>query len=176
MPRGRRKADTTATGDETPATDTPAEGTAAAAAESAGAAGDAGAGTGRTIRRRRRRNVAPNDTPTVVEALLRTRGPQGATQEELEQVVTWARAVRSEGQALTDAMKRPTRQKQEKFGERVVQHEMNTVLLNGVLAGSIGLDVKNGSIVYLHGNGSSNVAAADTGAMAGEPLAADAGA
>jgi poly(3-hydroxybutyrate) depolymerase len=111
----------------------------------------------------------------VVEALLRTRGPQGATQEELEQVVTWARAVRSEGQALTDAMKRPTRQKQEKFGERVVQHEMNTVLLNGVLAGSIGLDVKNGSIVYLHGNGS-NAAAADTGATAGEPLAADAGA
>ncbi len=170
MPRGRRKADTTPAGGETPAAEPTAEDPAATAAESAAAPGDAGAG--RTIRRRRRRNVAPNDTPTVVEALLRTRGPQGATQEELEQVVTWARGVRSEGQALTDAMKRPTRQKQEKFGERVVQHEMNTVLLNGILAGSIGLDVKEGSIVYLHG--SSN--AVGGAATEGEPLASGAGA
>lgn len=170
----RRKANTSPT-------DTPADETTTPAAASAETT-DAGATATRPIRRRRRRNVAPNDTPTVVEALLRTRGPQGASQDELEQVVGWARGVRSEAQALTDAMKRPTRQKQEKFGDRVTQHEMNLVLLNGILNGSVGLDVKDGRIVFLHGSssasGSGTSAVAGAGSLdgAGEPVAAGASA
>jgi hypothetical protein len=153
----------------------PAEETPAAVLDTASASGGEDAAPGAEgaapVRRRRRRRAnlgGPAETATMVESLLRTRQNSGATQQEIELVVGWARGVRGEGQALTEAMKRPTRQRQEKLGDRLAQQEMNLVLLQGVLDGKIGLDVKDGQIVFLTGGGS----AAGGAPSAGEPVAA----
>ena len=148
--------DTAATGDNgaTP-TDTPP------------AAGGEGATTTKKTRRRRRSlGGGPAETATLVEALLRSRATGGASQDEVEAVVGWARSVRAEAQALGDAMKRPTRQNRERLADRLAAQEMNMVLLTGVLEGRIALDVKDGKILFLHGGGGS------TGASSGEPVAA----
>jgi len=152
----RRKA--TPPAEDTPAL-TPIE-TIPAGDDAATPGGDGAAPVRR--RRRRRSNLGgPAETTTMVESLLRTRQSSGATQQEIELVVGWARGVRGEGQALSDAMKRPTRQRQEKLGDRMAQQEMNLVLLQGVLDGKISLDVKDGQIVFLTGGA----------AGAGEPVA-----
>ncbi len=144
---------------------------ASGGSDDAGAFGaPAGEGAAPVRRRRRRRTNlgGPAETATMVDALLRTRQGGGATQQEIELVVGWARGVRAEGQALTDAMKRPTRQRQEKLGDRLAQQEMNLVLLQGVLDGKIGLDVKDGQIVFLTGG----AVASGGGMVSGEPVAA----
>lgn len=135
--------------------------------DDAGAPGTDGASPVRRRRRRRTNLGGPAETATIVDALLGTRQNSGATQQEIELAVGWARGVRGEGQALADAMKRPTRQRQEKLGDRLAQQEMNLVLLQGVLDGKIGLDVKDGQIVFLTGGAASHAGASS----AGEPVA-----
>lgn len=135
--------------------------------DAAGAPGGEGTAPVRRRRRRRANLGGPAETATIVESVLRTRHNSGATQQEIELVVGWARGVRGEGQALADALKRPTRQRQEKLGDRLAQQEMNLVLLQGVLDGKIGLDVKDGQIVFLTGG-----PAAGGAPSAGEPVAA----
>ena len=156
----RRKA--TSPAEEAPA---PAPVEALPAGDDAATPGGDGATPVRRRRRRRSNLGGPAETTTMVESLLRTRQSSGATQQEIELVVGWARGVRGEGQALTDAMKRPTRQRQEKLGDRLAQQEMNLVLLQGVLDGKISLDVKDGQIVFLTGG-------AAGGVSSGEPVAA----
>lgn len=166
----RRKAADNA---DTPATtDAATNGAGPAAATAADPAPAAAAETsGAPVKRRRRRRQnlgGPAETAAMVDALLSTRQSRGASQQEIELVVGWARGVRAEGVALGDAAKRPTRPRQEKLGDRLGQQEMNLVLLQGVLDGKIGLDVKDGQIVFLTGG-----AAATGSALAtGEPVAA----
>lgn len=124
-----------------------------------------------TRRRAPRRKTGPrkgagkSETATVVDALLRTRGPRGASQEDLETVVTWAERTRAEGEALlaaTDGRRRGaksargraagTRARQlteEELKIRRSRHEMDRALLEGVLSGKIALDVRSGQILFL---------------------------
>jgi hypothetical protein len=104
-----------------------------------------------------------------VEALLKSRGFRGATQEDLQQVVAWAQQTRAEGEALrSESVPRRTRAagrsaqaraaalrqqqaQQEKLQERLTRHSMNQALLEGVLAGRVALDVQNGQLIFKDG-------------------------
>lgn len=88
---------------------------------------------------------------TLVESLLRSRGIKGATQDELQGVVAWARSIRAEGQSLTELSARPRRAKTQAPADRVARFEMNRALLDGVLGGTIALDVQDdGVLIFLH--------------------------
>lgn len=105
-------------------------------------------------KRRRRRAQSPDyaaETQTLIDAVLRSRGTRGATQEILASVVAWARSVRSEGDALRGLAGQPRRQKTQAPADRTARYEMNKALLEGVLSGNIALDVHdNGDLVFLH--------------------------
>jgi hypothetical protein len=113
-------------------------------------------GTAAVVRRRRRRRTvaAPDyalETVKLVEAVLRSRGAKGATQETLQSVITWARGIRDEGEQLRELASRPRRQKTQAPMERLAAYEMNRALLDGILAGAIVLDVQSdGVLVFLH--------------------------
>jgi len=160
---GRRKASTTTTA---------ADDTAAAASNGTTPSDTppaAGEGTTPPKKRRQRRNrntFGSAEIGTLVGALLRSRGSGGASQDEVEAVVGWARGVRAEAQALGDAMKRPTRQNRERLSDRLAAQEMNMVLLTGVLEGRVSLDVKDGKILFLQGGGAPGASAS------GEPVTA----
>lgn len=110
----------------------------------------------RRRRRRRTQNTAPDyaaETVSLVEAALRSRGARGASQELLQSVISWARSVRAEGEELKLLQGRPRRQKTQAPADRLVRYEMNRALLDGILAGTIVLDVQeNGDLLFLHGN------------------------
>jgi hypothetical protein len=110
------------------------------------------------IRRRRRRRTTPpaapdygGETTLVVEAALKSRGAKGATQDVLQNVVNWARSVRTEGDELRVLASRPRRLKTQAPVERTARYEMNKALLDGILTGGITLDVlEDGQIVFIH--------------------------
>lgn len=105
------------------------------------------------VRRRRRRTGAVDhvaQTALLIEALLKTRGTGGASQEELQSVVNWARGVHSEAEELKTLVGRPRRQKALSSPERIASFELNKSLLDNVLAGTIGLNVNAaGEIVFI---------------------------
>jgi hypothetical protein len=105
------------------------------------------------VRRRRRRTGAIDhvaQTALLVEALLKTRGAEGASQEELQSVITWARGVHGEADELKTLVGRPRRQKALASPERMAAFELNKALLDNVLAGTIGLNVNaSGAIVFI---------------------------
>jgi hypothetical protein len=144
MPRPRK---TPLPDDETPAT--PAE------LNPEGADG----ADGLPVRRRRRRRTAAQiaeqqggETALLVDAVLRSRGGRGATPDMLQNVVTWARTVRAEGDALRELSGRPRRQKTQAPMERVARFELNRALLDGVLQGTVALDVNDdGTLQFFHG-------------------------
>lgn len=110
------------------------------------------------IKRRGRRKALPkvaapaSETMQLVEKVLRSRGTRGATQETLQSVVTWARSIREEGESLQQLSSSPRRRTSPAPTERVARYEMNLALLEGVLAGTLSLDVQdNGDFVFLHG-------------------------
>jgi hypothetical protein len=103
---------------------------------------------------------------------LTSRGAAGATQSEIAQVVGWAQSILAESVALqteTAELRKlgprgkrtsplsAARQKQQKelrqqeIAERVQRHTMDRALLDGVLAGKISVDVKEGDLVFLSG-------------------------
>jgi len=92
------------------------------------------------------------ETAKIIEAALKSRGAHGALQDDLQAIMDWARGVRAEGEALKDFNGRPRRQKAESYPERIARFEMNRALLDGVLAGNIGLDVQNGALRFLQAN------------------------
>lgn len=115
------------------------------ASEAANNGGDAAAPA---VKRRRRRKSLPtalvnelSDANALVAALLQSRGEQGATQDDFHVVVAWARGIRDEGTALNTLSARPRQQKTMAPTERLTRYEMNRALLDGVIEGSIGLDV-----------------------------------
>lgn len=131
--------------------------------------GDAAAAAPVKKRRRRRMTKTPATTETgaLVEALLRSRGGRGATQIELQTVITWAHSVRDEGDALRELASRLRRPKGPAPSERTAHFEMNRALLDGVLAGSIAIDVQDGgALVFLHGNATAASSANGAGALA----------
>lgn len=104
------------------------------------------------IRRRRRRTTIDHAAQTIllVDAVLTSRAGRGATQDELQAVIAWARGVHSEAEALKLLVGRPRRMKAQASAERMAAFQLNKALLDGILAGSIGVDVdENGAIVFL---------------------------
>ena len=104
------------------------------------------------VRRRRRSGTVDHvaQTALLIEALLKTRGGAGASQEELQAVVSWARGVHAETEELKTLVGRPRRQKALASPERMAAYELNKSLLDNVLAGAVGLNVsESGSIVFI---------------------------
>jgi hypothetical protein len=112
----------------------------------------------RQQRRRRRRNTIDTaaEASRLIAALLRYRGPAGASQDELRQVVAWGRGTRAESQELqrsnsgqkgTSSSGR-TRRASEEAIARTQRSELNTLLLERVLLGTLGLDVQNGQLLF----------------------------
>lgn len=104
------------------------------------------------IRRRRRRTTIDHagQTAVLVSALLKSRGGKGAPQSALLAIVEWARAVHEEDTAMRQLKTRPRRAKAEISAERIAKFDVNKALLDGVLAGQIGIDVDDeGNIVFL---------------------------
>ena len=108
----------------------------------------------------------------LIGAVLRSRNNSnnagaGAAREELAQAVLWGRSVRAEAQALVAARKPPARggtgtrggnrqrsnntSRRQELAQREQSHELNQALLDGVLSGTIGLDVRGGTLLFLHG-------------------------
>jgi hypothetical protein len=105
------------------------------------------------VRRRRRTSRVIDhaaQTAILVDSLLKTRGTEGASQEELQSVINWARGVHAETEELKTLVGRPRRQKALASPDRMAAYELNKALLESVLAGSIGLNVsESGSIVFI---------------------------
>ncbi|MCX6366794.1 MAG: hypothetical protein NTX57_08800 [Armatimonadetes bacterium] len=106
------------------------------------------------VRRRRRTSRVIDhaaQTAILVDSLLKTRGTEGASQEELQSVINWARGVHAETEELKTLVGRPRRQKALASPDRMAAYELNKALLESVLAGSIGLNVsESGSIVFIN--------------------------
>ena len=105
------------------------------------------------VRRRRRRTAVDHAAQTIllVDAVLTSRAGRGATQDEHQAVIGWARG---EAEALKLLVGRPRRMKAQASAERMAAFQLNKALLDGILAGTIGVDVDdNGAIVFLQRSG-----------------------
>lgn len=103
------------------------------------------------VRRRRRRTTVDHGAQTaiLIDSLLKGRGAAGASQEEALAVVNWARGVHAEEAELKTLTTRVRRAKALNAPERQVVLDLNKALLDGVLAGSLIVDVnESGSIVF----------------------------
>lgn len=83
------------------------------------------------------------ETKFLVAAILRSRGVLGATPGVLQKVVAWARSVRAETELLRDLADRQRRPRTGTEPDRVMTNEMNRALLDGVLDGSIRIQVSD---------------------------------
>ncbi len=110
-------------------------------------------------RRRRRTPAAPetvSETTTLIRAVLRSRGIKGATSDVLQHVISWAYGIREEADELrtggtSTGTGRGRRAKVAVPTERLARHEMNRALLEGVLDGSIYLQVSDeGGLLFIH--------------------------
>jgi len=104
------------------------------------------------VRRRRRRTKVdlPSQTQVLIHSLLASRAGRGATQHELQGVIDWARGIHTETEALKTYGGRPRRAKTPGSSDRTAALQLNQSLLDGVIAGRIGLDVDEaGAIVFL---------------------------
>ena len=103
------------------------------------------------VRRRRRRSTVDHGAQTaiLIDSLLKGRGAGGATQEEALVVVNWARGVHAEEAELKTLTTRVRRAKALNAPERQVVLDLNKALLDGVLAGSLVVDVtESGSVAF----------------------------
>jgi hypothetical protein len=137
-------------------------GEAAATIAEPGAASDVDAATAapagqqpRQQRRRRRRTIdTAAEARLLIAAVLRQRGAAGASQDELQQVVSWGRSTRAESQELqrgtgqTGPKGRSHSAPSEEAIARAQRSELNTLLLERVLLGTLGLDVHGGQLVF----------------------------
>ncbi len=111
---------------------------------------------------------------SLITAILRSRGEQGARLDMLQGVLVWARNVRSETEALRELGERQRRPKGGAEPDRLLQNEMNRALLDGVIEGTI--------IIHLADDGSFSFASSPLPSPWGDPgtdgvatAAADAG-
>jgi hypothetical protein len=91
----------------------------------------------------------------LIAAVLRQRGAAGASQDELQQVVSWGRSTRAESQELQRGTGQTgpkgsgrTRRPSEEAIARAQRSELNTLLLERVLLGTLSLDVQQGQLVF----------------------------
>ncbi|MGC4046035.1 MAG: hypothetical protein QM758_19770 [Armatimonas sp.] len=104
------------------------------------------------VRRRRRRTTVDHaaQTSILVSALLKSRAESGAAQSAIISVIEWARGVHEEDAAMRQLKTRPRRAKAEISAERVAKFDVNKALLDGVLAGTVGINVDDeGNIIFL---------------------------
>ena len=102
------------------------------------------------VRRRRRTTVDhAAQGQILVASLLSSRGERGATQEEALAVVMWARGIHDEATELKALSTRVRRAKTENAAERQIALMLNQSLLDGVISGSLAVDVNEaGGITF----------------------------
>jgi hypothetical protein len=110
------------------------------------------------VRRRRRRTTVDHvaQTGILIGALLSTRSGEGVSQADTLTVVSWARGVHEEEAALRALATRARKMNAPGVAERQMAHMVNKALLDGVLAGTMRINIgEAGSIVFGHmeGNG-----------------------
>jgi hypothetical protein len=147
--------------------------TSAATGEAASSAPTSRRTGARGGRPRRARAGAAGETGALIEALLKSRGSQGATQEELRRVVVWADETRREAEAIVEEsrprraprgtgkaagprskaaqerQRQEQREREEQLRDRRNRNQTDRALLEGVLAGRVLLDVSEGEIRFL---------------------------
>lgn len=104
-------------------------------------------------RRRRRRRTVDHaaEAAALTAALLKARGARGATLAELQAVTLWARGVHDEGTELAGLARQPRRAKSQGAPERLAAFQVNKHLLDGVLAGTLTVDVnESGQVSFGH--------------------------
>ena len=102
------------------------------------------------IRRRRRRVVDPvAQNALLTAAILKARGPIGASLDDIMKITTWARSVNVETAEVAALAKRQRVRRGEMSAERIAVAELNQHLLSGVLAGKYSVDVDNtGRLIF----------------------------
>lgn len=103
------------------------------------------------VRQRRRRTVVDHaaQTQILASSLLKARGKEGAHLNEVQSVVTWARGVYAEGAELKTLATRVRKVRGEDVAGRQAAYEVNKALLDGVLAGTMTVNVNDaGSLVF----------------------------
>lgn len=103
------------------------------------------------VRRRRRRTVVDHaaQTQLLVNSLLKARGQAGATGDAALTIVNWARGVHEEGAELKTLATRVRKVNAPGVAERKLSYEVNKALLDGVLAGTVTVNVdETGNIVF----------------------------
>ncbi len=81
------------------------------------------------------------ETKKIIATILADRGERGTPPEVLHQVLSWVQAVRAETAALNELNARQRRPKASNEPDRVLQNEMNRALLEGLLDGTITLQI-----------------------------------
>ncbi len=85
----------------------------------------------------------------LIASLLGSRGEQGATQEEVEKVILWARGVHAEAAEVATLAKRPRLRKADASTERIAASDLNRALLDGILNSTLVVDVDpNGQLLF----------------------------
>ena len=117
----------------------------------------------RAYRRRRNSTVdTAQEAGALILAVLKSRGAAGARPEELGQVLAWARATRAASRELQQGQKGRTggrrRRQSTEASERQARAELSLLLLEQVLSGHRGLDVRDGKLVFLGFQGAEGAA------------------
>ena len=101
------------------------------------------------IRRTRRSRVIDHGTQgqILLASLLKSRGERGATREDALAVVQWARGVHAEAAELKALSTQVRKAKAENFAERQVALQLNQALLEGVIAGTLAVDVNEAGAI-----------------------------
>ena len=117
--------------------------------EAAAAAEETVAVAAPVARRRRRSSVVDHGAQAqiLIDSLLRGRGASGASQQEALAVVLWARGVHAEAEELKTLTTRVRRAKTLNAADRQVALTLNQILLDGVLAGSLIVDVNEAGAI-----------------------------
>lgn len=90
--------------------------------------------TNRRAKASRKATDGPSETSRLITAVLAARGPYGATAEVISVVTEWATDVRSRGESLVPVGRGKTKRSSP---SAIAAYEMDLVLLEGILAGTI---------------------------------------
>ena len=102
-----------------------------------------------TVRRTRRSRIIDHalQGQILLASLLKSRSERGATRDEALAVVQWARGVHAEAADLKALSTQVRKAKAENFAERQVALKLNQTLLEGVIAGTLAIDVNEAGAI-----------------------------
>lgn len=104
------------------------------------------------VRRRRRSSIVDHagQGKSLLSSLLKSRGERGATQAEALSVILWARGIHEEAAELKTLSTRVRRAKTQNLAERQIALQLDQVLLDWVISGTLLVDVNEaGGLLFI---------------------------